>query len=172
MFAANFLVSDLVLVKRRRGERGPATTVGVRALSGNTGRPSPGRRGRRSSSGEWKPERIERVADGDDRRDGYASFAVAEDRSGAPLHLRTQRATISHSTRARPYFGRNRAPDETTASLVFTDRSIYRPLQKILWKVLAYRGDRGEGSSRSSPQTPVTRDARRPEQPGGRQRER
>src|SRR5262249_28908970 len=31
-------------------------------------------------------------------------------------------------------------PGETTGSLVYTDRSIYRPLQKISWKVVAYRG--------------------------------
>jgi hypothetical protein len=33
---------------------------------------------------------------------------------------------------------------EKVRSLVFTDRSIYRPNQKVLWKVLAYE-DRGEG---------------------------
>ena len=31
-------------------------------------------------------------------------------------------------------------PVEQTASLVFTDRTVYRPLQKVLWKVVAFRG--------------------------------
>ncbi|WP_342381383.1 MG2 domain-containing protein [Myxococcus stipitatus] len=31
-------------------------------------------------------------------------------------------------------------PGELTSSLVFTDRSVYRPLQKLMWKAVAYRG--------------------------------
>lgn len=31
-------------------------------------------------------------------------------------------------------------PGESTSTLVFTDRSVYRPLQKLMWKVVAYRG--------------------------------
>ena len=31
-------------------------------------------------------------------------------------------------------------PGETTSAFIFTDRSIYRPQQKIYWKVIAYRG--------------------------------
>jgi uncharacterized protein YfaS (alpha-2-macroglobulin family) len=42
------------------------------------------------------------------------------------------------------YFQEEPEPDEEVRSLVFTDRSIYRPNQKVLWKVLAYE-NRGEG---------------------------
>jgi uncharacterized protein YfaS (alpha-2-macroglobulin family) len=44
---------------------------------------------------------------------------------------------------------------ETTASLVFTDRSVYRPQQRILWKVLAYR-DGGAGRLAVAANEPVT----------------
>lgn len=37
-------------------------------------------------------------------------------------------------------FVRPRAPVESTSALVYTDRSVYRPSQKILWKAVAYRG--------------------------------
>ena len=48
-------------------------------------------------------------------------------------------------------------PPKTVSSLLFTDRSIYRPLQKIFWKVLGYQGDRaGRAGSRSLPASPVT----------------
>ncbi|MGH9366012.1 MAG: MG2 domain-containing protein, partial [Thermoanaerobaculia bacterium] len=41
-------------------------------------------------------------------------------------------------------------------SLIFTDRSIYRPLQKISWKVLGYRGDARAGRFEVFPASPVT----------------
>ena len=37
-------------------------------------------------------------------------------------------------------FYRGAPPQPVRASLVFTDRSIYRPLQKLFWKVVAYHG--------------------------------
>ena len=47
-------------------------------------------------------------------------------------------------------------PSEVTSSLLFTDRSIYRPLQKIFWKVLGYRGSPRAGRFEVLPATPVT----------------
>ena len=35
--------------------------------------------------------------------------------------------------------------EQTKNSLIFTDRAIYRPSQKILWKVVAYHGDSDKG---------------------------
>ncbi len=40
----------------------------------------------------------------------------------------------------RIYFGRESGPSPVTASFVYTDRSIYRPQQKILWKIAGYSG--------------------------------
>ncbi len=42
------------------------------------------------------------------------------------------------------------------AALVFTDRSVYRPQQKVFWKVLAYQGRSGEATWRLRPGVPVT----------------
>ncbi len=55
--------------------------------------------------------------------------------------------------------GRYRQPrpaGERTAALVYTDRSVYRPRQKILWKVVGYSGG-GEGQRyRTLPDTELT----------------
>jgi uncharacterized protein YfaS (alpha-2-macroglobulin family) len=48
------------------------------------------------------------------------------------------------------------SPAARTASLIYTDRSIYRPMQKILWKVLVYREERGGGTFRTLPSNLVT----------------
>ncbi len=39
-------------------------------------------------------------------------------------------------------------PSETSAALIYTDRSIYRPGQKLFWKILAFRGRRDLGKLR------------------------
>lgn len=40
----------------------------------------------------------------------------------------------------RIYFGKESGPTAASASFVYTDRFIYRPQQKVLWKVAAYNG--------------------------------
>ena len=40
-------------------------------------------------------------------------------------------------------------------ALIYTDRSVYRPLQKISWKVIAYKGTSGEGNFKVDPQIPL-----------------
>ncbi|MEJ2189323.1 MAG: alpha-2-macroglobulin family protein, partial [Acidobacteriota bacterium] len=46
-------------------------------------------------------------------------------------------------------------PGTSTSALVYTDRSVYRPQQKILWKVVGYRGGGESSSYRTLPRTPV-----------------
>src|ERR1019366_3030003 len=48
------------------------------------------------------------------------------------------------------------APSETASALVYTDRSIYRPLQKVLWKAIVYRGRADLARWHVMPQSPVT----------------
>ena len=45
---------------------------------------------------------------------------------------------------------------EADAALIYTDRSIYRPTQKVSWKVVAWRGQRESGKLRSQPNTKLT----------------
>ena len=44
----------------------------------------------------------------------------------------------------------------TSSSLVYTDRSVYRPQQKLLWKVVAYEGGGEQSRFRTSPRTSLT----------------
>ncbi len=44
------------------------------------------------------------------------------------------------------WFGSEQPEQKTTASLVFTDRSVYRPEQKLHFKVVGYRGKRADGT--------------------------
>ena len=53
-------------------------------------------------------------------------------------------------------FHRQGPTPSRTASLLYTDRSIYRPGQKLYWKVLAYEGKRDDARFRAAAQTPVT----------------
>jgi uncharacterized protein YfaS (alpha-2-macroglobulin family) len=61
---------------------------------------------------------------GDERGGGF--FLLGESEGGSAL-LELQGV------------GRHREPGEPTASLVYTDRSVYRPRQEVLWKVVAYQ---------------------------------
>ncbi|MDC0710168.1 alpha-2-macroglobulin family protein [Stigmatella sp. ncwal1] len=47
-------------------------------------------------------------------------------------------------------------PSGTTRALIYTDRSAYRPLQKILWKVVAFRGDDERSRYQTRANLPVT----------------
>ncbi len=51
---------------------------------------------------------------------------------------------------------RHRTAGQRTGSLIYTDRSIYRPQQKILWKVVAYSGDQQDGRFQTLPESDVT----------------
>ncbi len=41
-------------------------------------------------------------------------------------------------------YASGKSNSSVSSSFIYTDRSIYRPEQKVLWKVVAYRGDRGD----------------------------
>ncbi|HLL81303.1 MAG TPA: MG2 domain-containing protein, partial [Longimicrobium sp.] len=73
------------------------------------------------------------------RSSGGAYFVIA--RSGGQVAFDTQQLNVFERA----------APTGNTAALVYTDRSIYRPLQKILWKVVAYRGRADPASYRVLP---------------------
>ncbi|MBZ4412299.1 hypothetical protein K8640_29165 [Myxococcus sp. XM-1-1-1] len=46
-------------------------------------------------------------------------------------------------------------PQQVVSSLVFTDRSVYRPLQKLQWKVVAYSGQTSQSRYETMPHTSV-----------------
>ncbi|MDH3255772.1 MAG: MG2 domain-containing protein, partial [Acidobacteriota bacterium] len=130
-------VSDLVLLIRR--DPG-VMTVTVR--SGESGRPTAGSEVSlfRYDYSDRGHRLVERSITGRDGRvrlggsgQGGSYFIVA--RSGD--HFALDPAARS--------FPRRRKEKEQRTALLFTDRSVYRPRQEILWKAVAYRGRHGEG---------------------------
>ena len=77
-------------------------------------------------------------------------------------------ATTSRSTRAICRSGRVGTRGETSSALVYTDRSIYRPLQKVLWKAILYRGRPDQARFQVAPAATVSDHARRRERAGRR----
>jgi alpha-2-macroglobulin len=138
--AASLFLGDLVLQSQLSGD-----AFEVVALSGEDGHPVSGAEVR-LYSGVWNGGRLQRTgttgADGRVRLtfagEDYGYFVMA--RQGEDFALLDGLSAWSPP----------RAPDDDGATLVYTDRAVYRPGQKILWKVLAYRR-----KDRLSPPTPA-----------------
>jgi len=126
-----FTVSDLVAVVRL--EQGDA--VEVQILSGETGRPVPG-----ASVELWKLDwqkghrklQTRTVSD-----DGTARFDLSPDTS---CFLVARHGADVALAATQLYVGRRERPGKERNALVYTDRAIYRPLQKVFFKVIAYQG--------------------------------
>ncbi|MEN6560027.1 MAG: alpha-2-macroglobulin family protein [Acidobacteriota bacterium] len=138
------VVGDLVLIKREGA--GPLTAEAsakaagpgeeVVALSGATGRPLAGVTVDLYAF-DWRKghTRIDTKTTG---ADGRALFSSAG-RSGSYFLLARKGRDIAFDADYIYLEGREEFRDAFNA-LIYTDRSIYRPGQKLFWKVLAYKG--------------------------------
>ena len=135
VLAAHFLVSDIALFQRN-DEDGAAE---VRVVSGSTGKPLSGaqvdlyrfdyQKGhRRAASKKADAEGLVRFTESNLRSERHSYFLLA--RAGNEVTLDGNQFSLSRPAK----------PEATRAALVYTDRSIYRPLQKLYFKVVAYRG--------------------------------
>ncbi|HVS02090.1 MAG TPA: alpha-2-macroglobulin family protein, partial [Thermoanaerobaculia bacterium] len=132
--AVNLLLTDLVLLSRQQGE-----TLAVRALSGASGEP---RRGAHVDlyRFDWQGGH-RRAVTATAGEDGRATLAIPEGRGHFLLGRDGEHLALDLThLRAHPT---SRAARR--AALVYTDRSIYRPGQELLWKVVAYEDD-GSGT--------------------------
>ncbi len=130
--AVGMIETDLVLLVRQTEDGG----LEARAVSGSSGRPVPG-----ADVQLWRydwQKGHRRIAQAAARPDGLAGFAPSGERNGVFLFARHGEDVALDPTYlglwARPARG------DVASALVFTDRSIYRPLQKVLWKAVVYRG--------------------------------
>jgi uncharacterized protein YfaS (alpha-2-macroglobulin family) len=152
VLGVNLILSDLVLVSRERsGER--AVTV----VSGRTGQPVAGVQVSLYQFDYGRPHARKETqttsAGGEVKFKGNSTgslFLVAQ--KGGDISLDPQFFTLYRYGEA----------SETRASLVFTDRSIYRPQQKLFWKVIAYRGRADQGSYKTASGTRLTVNLRDP----------
>jgi alpha-2-macroglobulin len=135
----NFLVSDLVILTRQQWGIG---LLEVQVVSGETGKPVPGAEVDlyRLDWQRWHRP-VRRSVSG---ADGTVLFEMDEDRSHYFVLARFGDQVALDPQYVYAYGTREKPP--VTSAIVFTDRSIYRPGQKILWKILAYSGDGDESS--------------------------
>jgi uncharacterized protein YfaS (alpha-2-macroglobulin family) len=81
---------------------------------------------------------------------GRATFAYPGDRGYANFLLVARRG--GDVAAAQRYGGEFQpGPTKQTGALLFTDRAVYRPQQKLLWKVLGYASGPGRGALTPSP---------------------
>ncbi|MFL6200494.1 MAG: alpha-2-macroglobulin family protein [Thermoanaerobaculia bacterium] len=141
VLAAPLVLGDLVLVARER----QGGDVEVVALSGETGEPLPG------------VEVIRREV----RGGGEPVYDSTGEKEGGVFTLETGEQYVFFASRGddvalllNAYRYRPQEEKNGYGALVFTDRSIYRPQQKLFWKVLVY-DRRGRGDLKAVANTPV-----------------
>lgn len=154
MIGLSVIVGDIVLIKREAGGTaevaGGAAPIGtarsqttsgaggaeILALSGATGRPLP-------------EVTVDLYAF--DWRNGHAKIDSKSTDAGGRVWFAPSARGGSYFLLARKgrdiafdsdylYLQNRPQPADTRAALLYTDRSIYRPGQKLFWKVLAYKG--------------------------------
>lgn len=147
--AVGMIETELVLAVRPTLSGG----VEVRAVTGATGRPAPG-----TTVSLWQYDwqrGHRRIADAKAGPDGLVTFEPsAESRNGTFLVAR-RGGDVALDASFMSLWTRG-APGETTSALVYTDRSIYRPLQKVLWKAVVYRGRADLARFRVAPASTVS----------------
>jgi uncharacterized protein YfaS (alpha-2-macroglobulin family) len=157
LVAARFIVSDLVLVLPQALKRGGSGSglLEIQALSGGAGRPVPGAAVEVYRL-EWNPERSVRIAQGTTDEKGLVALSLPAEQQWVNRFVYAKHGA-DLALDLNGYYGpAPAAPQPLTASLVFTDRSIYRPQQRLYWKVLAYKGDADRGRFQVYPSAPVT----------------
>jgi uncharacterized protein YfaS (alpha-2-macroglobulin family) len=85
---------------------------------------------------------------------GLARFK-AEKNSGSYFLVAKKGEQLALASQSFGFYRGSRSR-EVNASLVFTDRSIYRPQQKLLWKVVGYSGNSEKASFKTSPNLEMT----------------
>ncbi len=146
--AVGTIETDLVVTLRQTEAGG----VEARAVSGTTGRPVGGAKVALWQYDWQKGHR--RLAETSSGNDGLASFEPASHRN--TLFLFARRGDDIALDASYMSLWKRPPQAETASALVFTDRSIYRPLQKVLFKAVVYRGRAAEARFRVAPASTVT----------------
>jgi uncharacterized protein YfaS (alpha-2-macroglobulin family) len=124
-------LSNLVLVTRQEAEAAEITV-----LSGSTGKPVVGAEVLLYRY-DWN-KKHQRIATNlsDDR--GIVRFQPS--RTNAQYFLVAKKGSQIAFDAQHIYFHQRYDPSHVSSALIFTDRSIYRPMQKLFWKAVAYSG--------------------------------
>ncbi len=141
--AMNLIVTDLVIQSRTRG-----SNVDVTVVSGETGLPVEGAQVHLYRQ-NWQ-EKHKSIAEQKTDKTGLARFPSVGNTGVFVLAESGKDRSVDPNSY---YLGYDHEPSTHRAALVFSDRSIYRPSQKILWKIVAYEGQHNEGKLKVVPQT-------------------
>lgn len=157
--ASRFLHSNLVLSMGARGDRpepGAKNTVEIRALAGDSGAAVAG-----ASVSlyrfQWEKgtELVETKTTG---ADGFVSFEEPPRASNMYWNyfvIAKKGESLAYRVDG-VYFAGYYAQGPSSQSLLFTDRTVYRPDQKILWKAVLYSGNGREGQYKTAPKGTTT----------------
>ncbi len=150
LFAVPMLFTDLVLLSRPDGFGGQE----ARLVSGAGGVPIEGARVTLYKRDWHKGHHRLKTLISD--RHGLVNFRAKDHKDSHQNFLFAEYEDDVALDDTNLWFHKPSPPSETTASLIYTDRSVYRPTQKILWKVLVYRGRNDVGRFRTLPDASVT----------------
>jgi uncharacterized protein YfaS (alpha-2-macroglobulin family) len=149
ILSVQLIISGLVLT----AEWETASSLVVRTMSGETGKPLAGVN---VSLYRYNYQaRHQKILDRASDEDGVARFPFEERGSEGSYFLFARRGSDLVLFTDYLRFSGAQEPAARTASLIYTDRSIYRPMQKIFWKVLVYKEEQGAGAFRTMPSIPV-----------------
>lgn len=149
ILAVDVIIGDLVILTRHDNEGG----IEAQVYSGGTGRPVAGAQVT-LYTWDWqsghKPAEAKTTGD-----DGAVDFKPADRTNHSYFLLARKGDDLALDS---SYIGvyNPETPSEQTASLLYTDRSIYRPGQKLYWKVLCYHGRADLGKFEVLPNSAVT----------------
>jgi uncharacterized protein YfaS (alpha-2-macroglobulin family) len=142
------VVSDLVILAQPDG-----ASVQVQILSGESGNPIAGVTVDLYRY-DWQ-QGHRKVDEQLSEADGRVVLTYPQDRQYANYFVFAKRGSDLALSSHNYYNFRSTESTSIRASLIYTDRSVYRPLQKVLWKVLAYGGTRDQARYSTLPSTPV-----------------
>lgn len=141
------VVGDLVLVSQRSGD-----TVDVQVLSASNGTPVKGVKVELYQFDYQKGHRP--VADRNTNAKGETSFSYKDSKKKHVNYFLFARKGAEIAIDPEYVSLRKKAEEkETTSTLLYTDRSIYRPLQKLHYKAIVYKGNRKKADFRTAPNT-------------------
>jgi alpha-2-macroglobulin len=153
--AVELALSDLVLLTDWTHAKG-AGRLTVRALSGASGAPLAGAAAT-LYAWQWE-QKPQRVAEATTDSAGLVELAPPfESRRAGGFAVVVRHGGDEARWEQTSWRWRSAPGDESRVStLVFTDRAIYRPGQKLLWKTLTYEGSRREGDLRAATARTIT----------------
>jgi len=149
ILSVDLVVTDLVLVTRLED-----STIEARALAGRSGAAVSG-----ATVTLYRFDWNRRHAPVEAKKtgsDGFVRFDWVPGREGKSYFLLARKGKDATLDANYLSLARGSEPSENTQSLVYTDRSIYRPLQTLDWKVLVFAGRRDLGRFAVSPSSAVS----------------